>query len=519
MTRYLVVGNPIVTLGQEATLPDGAVIVEDRRIVAVGPRAQLEEAGPFERVIGSPDHLVMPGFINCHLHSESSVGPGLFDLIFELNNVQMNSGSGQGTEEDLYNVTLYGLINAIKGGQTAAIDMYYGRPRLPDYGAEAALRAYEAIGFRVAFGLVSRDQNVYIHEEDERFLQRLPPEVAEEVRQSGIGYAWPLDETFALYERLVKRWDGRDERIRVILAPDWTPSCSDALYQRCRRLGDEYGTGITSHVLETRAEMMFNVEEYGKPAVRRLADLGVLGPDFSCAHFVWVTDEELQIFADSGAIASNNAGSNLRLSAGICRTRDIMESGGRIAFGTDSISFSDTDDFFQELRLACYLQRTPERFEPRRLDTERVLRAAGTNGARGVQFEGQVGTIAPGALADLLVLKRDRLFFPPGRYDRTPVLDVILDRASAADLESVLINGRLVLDEGRITLVDEAQVRERVAEAAPRLYRRTPAGERLWQLGNLVKPTVIDFYQRWYNLPIAPASMYNAKAAPREGPA
>ena len=184
---------------------------------------------------------------------------------------------------------------------------------------------------------------------------------------------------------------------------------------------------------------MFNVEEYGKPAVRRLADLGVLGPDFSCAHFVWVTDEELQIFADSGAIASNNAGSNLRLSAGICRTRDIMESGGRIAFGTDSISFSDTDAFFQELRLACYLQRTPERFEPRRLDTERVLRAAGTNGARGVQFEGQVGTIAPGALADLLVLKRDRLFFPPGRYDRTPVLDVILDRASAADLESVLI--------------------------------------------------------------------------------
>ena len=76
-----------------------------------------------------------------------------------------------------------------------------------------------------------------------------------------------------------------------------------------------------------------------------------------------------------------------------------------------------------------------------------------------------------------------------------------------------------MLDEGRITLVDEAQVRERVAEAAPRLYRRTPAGERLWQLGDLVKPTVIDFYQRWYNLPIAPASMYNAKAAPREGPA
>ena len=87
--------------------------------------------------------------------------------------------------------------------------------------------------------------------------------------------------------------------------------------------------------------MLYNLERYGKPALRRLADIGVLTPETVLEHFVWVTDEELAIFADSGAVASNNPGSNLRLSSGICRVRDIMDTGGRIAFGTDGISFSD----------------------------------------------------------------------------------------------------------------------------------------------------------------------------------
>ena len=87
--------------------------------------------------------------------------------------------------------------------------------------------------------------------------------------------------------------------------------------------------------------------------IKRLSDLGVLTPETVLEHFVWVTDAELPIFADSGAVASNNPGSNLRLASGICRTRDIMDAGGRVGFGTDGISFSDRDDFFQELLLAA----------------------------------------------------------------------------------------------------------------------------------------------------------------------
>src|SRR5207247_6210292 len=142
--------------------------------------------------------------------------------------------------------------------------------------------------------------------------------------------------------------------------------------------------GMISHVRETRSERMYNLERHGKPPLRRLADIGVLTPETVLEHFVWATDDEIRLFADSGAVASNDPGSNLRLSSGTCRVRDIMDAGGRIAFGTDGISFSDREDFFQELRLACFLQRMPTTFERQRLDSETVLRAPATAGAQSV---------------------------------------------------------------------------------------------------------------------------------------
>jgi 5-methylthioadenosine/S-adenosylhomocysteine deaminase len=330
-----------------------------------------------------------------------------------------------------------------------------------------------------------------------------------------MGYAWPVDEVMASFERLSASWHGHDDRIAIVTAPDWTPACSDELYQRCRRAADEHRTQLITHVLETRAEMLFNLQAYGKTAVRRLADLGVLTPATVLEHFVWVTDDELPIFADSGAVASNNPGSNLRLSTGICRARDIMDAGGRIAFGTDGISFSDTDDFFTELRLASYLQRLPRDFDVGRLDSERVLRAAAGNGARALGMEDKLGSLEPGRYADLLIVSKERIFFPPGRYDGEPFLDVVIDRAEAADIDTVMAHGRVLMDGGRVTVVDEAQVKERFAEAmAQRVYQPSAEVRRWAELGTLVEPYLPGFYRPWYSTPVEPAYVYNPRRPP-----
>jgi 5-methylthioadenosine/S-adenosylhomocysteine deaminase len=517
MARYLVTGDPVVCLGAQTLIPDGGIVVDGGTITAVGPRADLEDHGPFDRVLGSPGHFVLPGFINCHYHSELAIGPGLYQHIFEKANVHIQGAVGPIAEEDLYHGVLWGLITAIKGGQTATVDMYYGRPSLPDFGCEPALRAYHDAGLRTAFGLVSRDQNSYAHEPDEQFLARLPADLAGEVRRSPMGYAWPVDQVMASFQRLHGAWHGRDTRIRIVTAPDWTPACSDELYLACRRMADLHGTGMISHVLETRAEMMFNLRAHGKTAVRRLADLGVLTPDTVLEHFVWVTDEDLRVFADSGAVASNNPGSNLRLSTGICRARDIMAAGGRIAFGTDGISFSDRDDFFTELRLACYLQRLPRDFEQGRLDSEQVLRSAAVNGARALGMEDRLGSLEPGRYADLLIVRKDRIFFPPGRFDGEPFLNVVLDRAESHDIDTVMVHGRVLMEGGRVTVVDEARVRDRFAEAvAQRVYRPAADVQRWAELGTLVEPYLAGFYRPWYQTPVEPAHVYNARRPPEQ---
>ena len=515
MARYLVVGDPVVSLGAQALIPDGSVVVDDGVITAVGSRAEMETRGPFDRVLGSGDHFVLPGFVNCHYHSELAIGPGLYQHIFEKANVHIQAAVGPIAEDDLYYGILWGLITAIKGGQTATVDMYYGRPSLPDFGCEAALQAYKDAGLRTAFGLVSRDQNIYAHEPDDEFLARLPADLAAEVGRSPMGYAWPVDQVMASFRRLHGSWHGHDNRIRIVTAPDWTPACSDALYQQCRRVADEHGTGMISHVLETRAEMMFNLRAYGRTAVRRLADLGVLTPATVLEHFVWVTDEDMAVFADSGAVASNNPGSNLRLSTGICRVRDIMAAGGRVAFGTDGISFSDRDDFFTELRLACYLQRLPRDFEQGRLDSEQVMRAAAGNGAHALGLNGKLGSLDSGRYADLLIVRKDRIFFPPGRYRGEPFLDVVLDRAESADIDTVMVGGRVLMEGGQVTVVDEARVRDQFAEAVTERVYRPSAEVRRWAaLGTLVEPYLADFYRPWYQTAVEPGYVYNPRRSP-----
>ena len=516
MTRTLVVGDPVIALaGADLdVVADGALIVEGREVIEVGRRVVLEALGPFDRVLGSEGHLVMPGFINGHFHSMAVGSPGLHEYVFERMNTRIFRRAL--SDEDSRTLTLVALMRALRGGQTGAVDFEYGNPSLADFGNPPILDAYRTIGMRVALGVVTRDQNVYVHADDETFLASLPADLAANVRESTLGYAWPTVDVVAAYRRVHAEWDGHDGRLRVILAPDWTPSCSDDLYVLNRQLADEYGSGITSHVLETRSEMLFNLEAYGKTAMRRLADLGVLGPDFSCAHFVWATDEDIQILVDTGAVAVNNPGSNLRLSTGIARARDILDAGGMLAFGTDSISFSDVEDFFQELRLSAYLQRIPGELEVGRLDSLDVLRSAAASGARAIRQEQVLGSLAVGKEADLLVVDKRRFLWPEPKYGSIPILDVLLDRATGADIETVMVAGRVLLDEGEFTTVDEQRVLADFAEAGrERLWVTTDQGRQEARLAAQIDPYVLDFYREWALEPLTPAFTYNATVPPQ----
>ena len=270
MTRTIVRGSTVVANGEIGVIEDGVLLVEDGVVVDVGPRERIEGQGPFDAELGGSDRIIIPGFVNGHYHTECWTAPGLIDSIFEMGNLYMGSGLIDTDKEIIQLLATYGLIHAAKGGQTTLVDTFYGRPWIPHLGADAALRAYEEVGLRVALGVTLRDQNRYTHEGDERFLSKLSAEVAAEVRASPLGYAWPVDDMFGVFDSLTRQWDGRHGRTRIILAPDWTPVVSDDLYARSARVAADYGTALTTHALETRSELMWNVEHVGTSAMRRL---------------------------------------------------------------------------------------------------------------------------------------------------------------------------------------------------------------------------------------------------------
>jgi 5-methylthioadenosine/S-adenosylhomocysteine deaminase len=143
------------------------------------------------------------------------------------------------------------------------------------------------------------------------------------------------------------------------------------------------------------------------------------------------------------------------------------------------------------------------------------MRAAAQNGARAIGREDALGSLGPGRLADLLVVRKDRIFYPPGRYGAEPFLDVVLDRAESGDIDAVLVNGKILMDGGRVTVVDEDAVRANFAESVQRIYAPSEERQRWVDLGRAVEPVVLDFYRRWYETPVDPAYVYNARSLRR----
>ena len=164
-----------------------------------------------------------------------------------------------------------------------------------------------------------------------------------------------------------------------------------------------------------------------------------------------------------------------------------------------------------------YLQRIPAELEIGRLDSLEVLRRATASGARAIRQEAALGSLAEGKEADLLVVTKERLLWPQPKYASTPILDVLLDRATGSDLETVMIAGRIVLDDGRFTTVDEQRILADFAEAGgERLWVATEQGRSEAQLAANVEPYVLDFYREWALRPLTPAYNYNARIPPQE---
>jgi len=281
-------------------------------------------------------------------------------------------------------------------------------------------------------------------------------------------------------------WPAGSGRVRLGLAPTIPLHCSDDFLRGCAALSEELELPMQTHLAESRTQAEVGRQRYGHSLVAHLAQLGLLSPRFSVAHAIWISDEDIDQLAAAGVTAIHNPLSNLRLGSGVAPLRRMLERGLQLGLGSDGANTSDTQNLFEAMRLAAGLSRVVDADAARWVTGPEVLAMATTGSARALGLQGQVGRIAPGHLADLVLLDLAQPVYVPLR-DSTRQL-VHGENGSAVD--RVLVGGRLVVEHGRVLTVDEAALRQQAQAAAARLDAANQGGR---HLSSVLRPWVSAF--------------------------
>jgi cytosine/adenosine deaminase-related metal-dependent hydrolase len=417
----------------------GDLLVEGGAIVRVG--RDLDAAGA--RVVDATGMIVMPGLINAHTHSNQSIEKGLCDALplDEWMVVASYGGAGATLQpKDLYVSTMVGAIEMVSTGTTAVLDCPRCDQRWFDEGMDEIMAAYRDIGMRA---------NVAAQYSDLEFLDSLPMTL--------IGGDQPRPRTATVADLLARlepflgRWLDRHPRLRPLLGPSSLPRCSVELFSSSVELARRRGVGLHTHLLSAKSQVPLARARYGGSTVAFLERLGAIQPWSSFAHAIWLDDGEVERLGSLGGTVVHNPVSNLKLGAGIAPVPAMRRAGVQVALGTDGASSNDSQNMFETLKAAAILQRpiVPRDAWPTALD---VLRMCWEGGAHVL---GQpLGRLATNFRADLILLRAAELRLAPKEQVANQLVYAELGRS----VDTVMIEGELVLAQGRILTVDAASI-------------------------------------------------------------
>lgn len=446
------------------------VLLRGDRIEAVEPSISPERA---DEVVDVTDRLIMPGLVNAHLHSWEALFKGRYDnlplelwMLFAYPILGLSAPSRRLIELR----SLLVAIESLKNGVTCIVDDVIEMPDQTTEAIDAVFTAYEGAGIRanVSGNVLDRP----IVDSLPFAADVLPPELLARGREQP--HSSPED-YLAFSEDALARWHGRDGRLRYVVAPSGPQRCTDALLVAADELSQRHDTTYHIHVLETKTQAVTGHELYGRTLVEHLDDLGVLSERATLAHAVWVTDDDIERLARAGSSVAHNAISNQKLGAGIAPFRKLLDAGVNLALGTDGVCSNDTPRMFDVMKAAGLLHKVTSPDYATWPSAPEILHAATVAGARSAHIADEVGSLEPGKKADLLVLRLDGPNF-------TPLNDVVNQLVYCEDgssIEQVRVNGRVVVDDGRLTTLDEAAVLAELRAHAPEFLERHAEVERI----------------------------------------
>ena len=425
----IVSGGTVVTMDSaRAIYQDGSVAVRGDSIVAVGPRAEIEGRYQSAQVIDARGHLVLPGFINGHthvpmtlfrgLHDDVTLNDWLYKYIFPAEAKNVN-------EEFVRWGTRLAAAEQIRAGVTTFADMYYFE--------DAIAEETEAAGMRGVLG--------------ETFIDFPAPDNKSEA------------EMLAYTERFLKRWQG-NALIQAAPAPHSIYTCSKKTLQDAAALARKYHAPILIHVAEMKKEWEDSEKANGMSPVQYLEKIGVLGPDIVAAHCIFVDEADRKLLAQRGVGCVHNPSSNMMIASGVSPVPEMRAAGVAVGLGTDGPAGSNNDlDLMEEIDLAAKLAKI-SKMDPLALNAKSVVEMATIDGARALHMEKEIGSLEAGKKADLILISLNE----PNAVPMYEIYAQIAYSLKGSDVATVIIGGKIVMQDHLLLTVDERKVLEKARE-------------------------------------------------------
>lgn len=438
--------------------------LEGGRIAEIAAPLQRE---PVPGEIDARKRIVAPGLINAHLHSNDNFLRGRVDnLPLELYMLVAVPVTGVKpiSMQAIRARTLLGGMECLLSGTTTLLDDCYHLDGINAETIDAVMEAYEDLGMRawVTANLSDRpmpDTVPYAAEMlgSERYLQ-----VAGE-------HHFNVDRALEICEGALQRYnkDHAEGRVKFAMAASGPQRCSDGLLERVWALASRWEVPVVCHVLETRAQAITGRLFYGQTLVQRLESLGCLSPLSCLVHGIWVTPEDIARMGRRQVSVLHNPTSNLRLGSGVAPIRELLEAGVNVALGTDGISTNDAQNLHLEMRLAGCLHKPVGPDYRRWVGAQEAYEMATLGGARALGQQGALGEIEVGFRADLILYDEETPAFTPLS---DPLRQIVFSEVGQS-IRTVIIDGQVVVDHGKLTRLDQGAILSEAQEQAEKFFR------------------------------------------------
>ena len=430
----LVTNGTVLTLDAGDTrVINGAVAIDNDVITAVGPADDFLSWNP-SQTIDAHGGIIMPGLINSHTHAAMTCFRGLADdlqLMTWLND-HIFPAEAKLDDQKVYSGALLACAEMIMSGTTCFCDMYLFE--------DAVARAAKEAGMRAVVG-----------------------EVLYDFDSPNYG---PIENGFAYTRKLIDDWQN-DPLITIAVEPHSTYLCAPQLLEKAFGLARFFNLPLVIHLAESKTEVAQIIKRYNRTPVEHLAELDLLGPDVVACHCVELSENDIALLKRFDVKVAHNAESNMKLASGVAPIPRLIHEGICVGMGTDGCASNNDLDLFLEMDSVAKLHKV-KALDPTVMDAGTVLKMATTGSARALGLDRVTGSLETGKKADLVIIDINKPHLTP-MYN--PVSHLVY-AASGSDVITSIINGTVVMENGKLKTMDLKRVMDDVNRIAKEIIAR-----------------------------------------------